>query len=145
MTIDTRKCYTMEQGYSSSDFSFFNKNPNSKVVDRLECYAMQANAGRELWWCVESYTERWKSGHGYNNVIVLINDKGEQIETEAFGWKRVTTQHEIDLKERREYEVFLTALSDAGKLCPRGASRWFSEAVLENFRNEFEEILYYGE
>lgn len=53
--------------------------------------------------------------------------------------------HEELLQERKDYEKFLTALQEAGKLCPMGASRWFNEAVLENFEYTFEEILYYGD
>ncbi|UAV89608.1 hypothetical protein [Pseudomonas phage COT4] len=143
--VDKRKCYTMETGYSSGDFSFFRKNPNSIEVTRSHIYDMQTRAGVERWYLVDAYTERWASGHGYNNVIVLVNDKGVQIETEAFGWRRVTTEHEENLKERKDYEKFLTALSEASKLCPNGASRWFNEAVLENFEYTFEEILTYGD
>lgn len=40
---------------------------------------------------------------------------------------------------------FLDALEEAGKLCPPSCSRWFNEAVIENFTNTFEETLYYGD
>lgn len=51
----------------------------------------------------------------------------------------------LALKEKVQYNNFYAALAQCGKLCPPGASRWFNEAVLENFEHTFEEILYYGE
>lgn len=145
MMIDKRKCYTMETGYTSSDFSFYRKHPESIDVTRSHIYDMQTRAGREKWYLVESYTHYWKSGHGSDRVLVLVNDKGEQIETCYFGWRSVTTEHELALKDKTKYSNFYAALAECGKLCPPGASRWFNEAVLENFDNEFEEILYYGD
>lgn len=56
----------------------------------------------------------------------------------------MTTEHDKNLQERKDYENFLDALAECGKLCPNGASRWFNEAVLENFEHTFEDILYYG-
>jgi hypothetical protein len=53
--------------------------------------------------------------------------------------------HEEQLQERKDYENFLDALAEAGKLCPPSCSRWFNEAVLENFEYTFEETLYYGD
>jgi hypothetical protein len=53
--------------------------------------------------------------------------------------------HEQELQERKDYENFLDALAECGKLCPNGASRWFNEAVLENFEHTFEDILCYGD
>lgn len=142
--MDTRKCFTMETGYTSSDFSFFRRSPNSLEVGRPECYGFQAEAGREKWYLVDTYTHYWKSGYGSDHVLVLVNDKGTQIETSAFGWRRVITEHEERLKEQNEYKKFIDALAECGKLCPNGASRWFNEAVLEGFEYNFEEILYYG-
>ena len=55
------------------------------------------------------------------------------------------TKHEEYLQERKDYEKFLDALEEAGKLCPPSCSRWFNEAVIENFTNTFEETLYYGD
>lgn len=145
MAIDKRPCYTMETGYTSSDFSFFRKHPNSLEVGRTEIRELQVKAGREKWYQVDAYTHYWKSGHGYDNVIVLINDFGVQIETATFGWKRVKTEHELALKEKVTYHNFLAALAECGKICPDGAERWFNEAVLENFEHTFEDVLYYGE
>lgn len=51
----------------------------------------------------------------------------------------------LAMKEKIAYSIFLAALAECGKLCPPGASRWFNEAVLENFEHTFEETLYYGE
>lgn len=143
--IDKRPCYTMETGYTSSDFSFYRKNPNSLEIGRTEIRELQVKAGREKWYQVDTYTHYWASGHGSDRVLVLVNDKGEQIETCYFGWRRITTEHELALKEKTQYNNFYAALAECGKLCPAGASRWFNEAVLENFDNAFEEILYYGE
>lgn len=53
--------------------------------------------------------------------------------------------HEELLQERKEFEKFLDALAEAGKLCPNGARRWFNEAVLESFDMHFEDILCYGD
>lgn len=55
------------------------------------------------------------------------------------------TEHEENLQERKDYENFLDALGEAGKLCPPSCYRWFNEAVIENFTNTFEETLYYGD
>lgn len=55
------------------------------------------------------------------------------------------TEHEENLQERKDYEKFFDALAECGRMCPSGATRWFNEAVLENFGYTFEEILYYGE
>lgn len=140
--MDTRPCYTMEQGYTSSDFTFYRKNPNSVDVSRSHIYDMQTRAGKEKWYQVDSYTHYWKSGHGSDRVLVLVNDKGEQLETCYFGWKRVPTEHELALKEKREYEEFVNAL--AALKVPNGLDRWHSE-VIEMFENTYEEILYYGE
>lgn len=57
----------------------------------------------------------------------------------------MTTEHDKNLKERRDYQNFLDALAEAGKLCPPSCSRWFNEAVIENFEQTFEETLYYGD
>jgi len=142
--MDTRPCYTMETGYTSSDFSFYRKNPNSLEVGRTEIYDLQTRAGKEKWFLVDAYTHYWKNGYGSDRVLVLTNDSGVQIETCQFGWKRVTTEHELALKEKTQYTNFLAALAECGKLAPAGASRWHSN-ILEMFENEYEEILYYGE
>lgn len=140
--IDTRRCFTMETGYSGGDFSFYRKNPNSLDVTRSHIHDMQTRAGREKWYLVDSYTHYWKSGHGSDRVIVLVNDEGVQIETCHFGWRSVTTEHELALKEKREYHAFIDKL--AAIEAPAGLSRWHSE-VIEMFENTYEEILYYGE
>lgn len=143
--MDTRKCFTMETGYTSSDFSFFRRSANSLEVGRPECYGLQAKAGQEKWYLVDTYVHKWKNNLGSDYVLVLVNDLGTQIETSSFGWRRVTTEHEKLLKEQNEYKKFIDALAECGKLCPNGASRWFNEAVLENFEHTFEDILYYGD
>lgn len=139
--LDTRATYTMETGYTSSDFSFYQKYPNSINVGRAEIYDLQSRAGKERWYLVEQYTHYWKSGHGSDRVIVLVNDKGEQIETCSFGWRRLTTEHELALAVKREYHTFVDAL--AALKVPAGVRRWHSD-VIEQFESEFEEILYYG-
>ena len=143
--MDTRRCFTMETGYTSSDFSFYRKNPNSLEVTRSHIYDMQTRAGKEKWYLVDAYTHYWKSGHGSDRVLVLTNDNGVQIETCQFGWRSVTTEHELAEKRKVAYSNFLAALTECGKLCPDGASRWFNEAVLQSFKHMFEEELYYGE
>ena len=140
--IDTRKCFTMETGYTSSDFSFYNKYPDSEEVDRVYCMQLQSTAGREKWYLVEAYTHYWKSGHGSDRVLVLVNDAGVQIETCYFGWRSVTTEHELALKVKAEYTAFVDAL--AALKVPAGVRRWHSE-IIEQFENENEEILYYGD
>ncbi|QNO00782.1 hypothetical protein phiPsa397_007 [Pseudomonas phage phiPsa397] len=143
--IDKRPCYVMETGYTSSDFSFYNKFPDSEVVDRAYCMQLQSTAGREKWYQIDAYTHYWKNGYGSDRVLVLVNDTGVQIETCYFGWRNVPTEHDLAMREKVKYNNFLAALAECGKLCPNGASRWFNEAVLENFEHTFEEILYYGE
>lgn len=76
--MDTRRCFTMETGYTSSDFSFYRKNPNSLEVTRSHIYDMQTRAGKEKWYLVDAYTHYWKSGHGSDRVLVLTNDNGVQ-------------------------------------------------------------------
>uniref|UniRef100_A0AAU6VZ26 Uncharacterized protein n=2 Tax=unclassified bacterial viruses TaxID=12333 RepID=A0AAU6VZ26_9VIRU len=144
MSVDKRKHYVMETGYTSSDFSFYRKNPNSLEVTRSHIYDMQTRAGKEKWYLVDAYTHYWKSGYGSDRVLVLTNDNGVQIETCQFGWRSITTEHELALGEKLKYTNFLAALAECGKLCPAGADRWFND-VLEMFENEFEETLYYGE
>jgi hypothetical protein len=103
---------------------------------------LQSRAGREKWYLVDTYTHYWKSGHGSDYVLVLTNDNGVQIETAAFGWKRVTTEHELALREKRRYHDFIDAL--AALEAPAGLRRWHSE-VIEMFEHTYEEILYYGD
>jgi len=140
--IDTRPCYTMETGFTSSDFSFYRKFPESLEVDRAEIYDLQSRAGKERWYLVDSYIHHWKGGHGQDRVLVLTNDKGVQIETCYFGWKRIPTEHELALKEKREYHAFINDL--AALEAPAGLRRWHSE-VIEMFEHTYEEILYYGD
>lgn len=141
--IDKRKCYKMEQGYCRSDFSFYNKYPESADVDMYGVLALQAKSGTDKWYCVGTYT--WKGKYTSEHVMVLVNDKGDQIETCGFGWYNVPTEHDLAEKRKVRYNNFLAALAECGKLCPDGASRWFNEAVLENFEHTFEEELCYGE
>ena len=142
-TVDKRKHYTMEQHYCFSDFDFYKNREGSSQVGRILFDQIASKAGRELWVLVETYSfkGRWEN----INIMVLQNKEGLQIETAGYGWSRFFTQHDNDLRERADYEKFLTALAEVGRLCPNGASRWFNEAVLENFEHTFEEILYYGE
>lgn len=144
--IDKRKCYRMESGYGSSDFTFYKKFEESFDANQHSVYKLQSEAGSTNWYWKSSYTYRSTRNPGFSEqVLVLVNDAGHQIETAGYGWYRVNTQHDKDLKERKDYEKFLTALQEAGKLAPNGASRWFNEAVLENFEHTFEDILYYGD
>lgn len=146
MKVDKRKCYRMENGYGSSDFTFYKKFEESVEASQHKVYELQKVAGNPDWYFKESYTYRSTRNPGFSEqVLVLVNSAGHQIETAGYGWYRVQTQHDKDLKERKDYEKFLTALQEAGKLAPNGASRWFNEAVLENFEYTFEEILYYGD
>jgi|SRR5437870_2356070 len=140
--MDKRPCYTMEQGYTSSDFSFYKKLPNSVEVDRSFIYDLQTRAGHEKWYLVDVYTHYWSNGHGSDRVLVLTNDKGVQIETCYFGWRRITTEHEFALREKQEYDVFITQI--AAIKAPTSLRRWQSE-VIEMFENQHEEILYYGD
>jgi hypothetical protein len=143
--MDKRKCYRMESGYCSSDFTFYQKYPESAEGDQYAVYKFQQEAGNTDWFLKNSYTYRSTRNTSFSEqVLVLVNSKGIQIETSGYGWYRVVTEHEQHLKEHRDYKKFIDALAECGKLCPRGASRWFNEAVLENFENTFEEILYYG-
>lgn len=140
--IDKRKHYTMEQHYCYSDFDFYKNREGSSEVGRVLFEQIASGAGRERWVLLDTY--KFKGKWDSHTILVLEKD-GVQIETGGYGWRNVLTQHDKDLKERNEYEKFLTALAEVGKLCPNGASRWFNEAVLENFEHTFEEILYYGE
>ena len=142
---DKRKCYKMENGYCRSDFTFYNKYPESKRVDMYGVLALQREAGSDLWYCVGSYPYISPRNGFTDSVLVLVNDAGDQIETSTFGWHNVPTEHDLALKRKVAYSKFLAELAECGKLCPPGASRWFNEAVLENFEQTFEEILYYGE
>lgn len=144
--IDKRKCYRMENGYGSSDFTFYKKFDETVEGSQHRVYELQREAGNPNWYFKSSYVYRSARNTGFTEqVLVLVNDAGHQIETAGYGWYGVQTEYEKKLKERKAYEKFLTALQGAGKLAPNGANRWFNEAVLENFENEFEEILYYGE
>lgn len=138
--MDKRQCYTMEQGYTSSDFSFYKKFSESMEVGRRECMGLQCDAGKEMWYQVDSYTHRGEWGS--ERVITLVNDKGVQIETSSFGWRRVTTEHELALREKQEYDVFITQI--AAIKAPTSLRRWQSE-VIEMFEHTYEDILYYGD
>jgi hypothetical protein len=52
------------------------------------------------------------------------------------------TEHELALKEKREYHAFINDL--AALEAPAGLRRWHSE-VIEMFEHTYEEILYYGD
>lgn len=134
---DKRRTYTMETGFTSSDFSFYKKFPESINPDRSAIYALQAKAGTELWYWVSTYTHRGT----YSSEAVLVLTNGEvQIETAVFGWRRITTQHDKDLKERVEYEKFLEQLAALSP--PAGLSRWHCD-VIEMFENTYEDVLGY--
>lgn len=141
--IDKRKHFTMEEGYCYSDFDFYKNREGTTEVGRVVFDKIASRAGSELWALVDTYS--FKGKWVTTNVLVLQNKAGAQIEVAEFGWKRYYTEHDDSLVEKAAYKRFLTALQEAGKLAPNGASRWFNEAVLENFENTFEEILYYGE
>jgi hypothetical protein len=70
-----------------------------------------------------------------------VNDKGLQIETCSFGWKRIPTAHDRALQEKREAEAFVHALAELK--APASLRRWHNE-VIEMFENEFESVLHYG-
>lgn len=142
--IDKRPQYTMEQHYCYSDFDFYKNREGTSEVGRVLFDQISRGAGFDLWVVLDKYTMKGKWSSNTIFVMQRLVD-GLQIETGGYGWRNVPTQHEEDLKDRKDYEKFLTALQEAGKLCPNGASRWFNEAVLENFEHTFEEILYYGD
>lgn len=141
--IDKRKHYTMEQHYCYSDFDFYKNREGSTEVGRVMFDQLASKAGVERWAIVDTYTMkgRWDTHH----ILVMQNKEGVQIETGGYGWKRVYTEHDLAEKRKVQYNNFYAALAECGKLCPDGASRWFDEAVLENFEHTFEEELYYGE
>lgn len=135
--IDTRPRYTFEEGYCRSDYSFYNKYLESLPAwDHFHTLQSQ----RDEWVVTSTYVHKgkWSS----EIVCVLDNLKGVQIEAALFGFKRVVTQHEKDLAERREYEEFLHRL--ALLVPPAGLSRWHSD-VVGMFENDFEDVLCYGE
>lgn len=138
-TIDTRRMYTMETGYTSSDFSFYRKHLESVDMGRSQIYDLQSRAGKEKWYLVDTYT--WRGNFTSETVLILRNDNGMQIETASYGWRRVTTQHEKDLKDKREYEAFVAALAALNP--PAGVRRWHSE-IIEMFEHTYEDVLYYG-
>ena len=140
--IDKRKLFRMESGYCGSDFSFYKKFEETADADMYTVLKFQSEAGNNNWYLVSSYTHYWKSGYGQDAVLVLVNDKGVQIETCQFGWYRVPTEHELALKEKKEYHAFIDAL--AALKTPNGLSRWHSE-IIELFEHTYEEILYYGD
>ena len=137
---DKRPCYTMETGFTSSDFSFYRRSLDSLDVGRSQVYDLQSRAGKEKWYLEDTYT--WRGNFTSETVLVLTNDKGVQIETASFGWKRIPTEHELALKEKREYHAFINDL--AALEAPAGLRRWHSE-VIEMFEHTYEEILYYGD
>lgn len=143
MAIDKRKHYTMERHYCYSDFDFYKNREGSAQVGRVLFEEIAAKAGVERWALVDTYTMKgkWETQH----IMVLENTSGVRIETGGYGWKRVATEHDLAEQEKLKYANFLAALQHAGSLCPNSASRWFNEAVLENFEHTFEEVLYYGE
>lgn len=142
--IDKRKCYKMESGYGQSDFSFYEKFPESaKNVCMYSVLAMQNKAGHDRWYCVDSYVYRSPRNTGFtDNVLVLVNDDGDQIETSGFGWYSVLTEHDLAMREKKEYNDFAKQL--ANLKVPKGLSRFHSE-IIELFENQYEEVLYYGE
>lgn len=137
--IDKRRTFTMETGFTSSDFSFYKKYPESINPDRSAIYAIQATAGKELWYEVSTYVHR---GQWSSETVLVLTNGTVQIETAGFGWRRVTTHHEAELRCRQEYETFLTQLSELKP--PVSLRRWHSD-VCGMFENEFEETLCYGD
>lgn len=135
--IDTRKRYKMEQGYCRSDFSFYQKYP--ETIDAIPVFHALQDANDE-WVVTDQYMHKGKWAS--EMVFVLNNLKGVQIEASLFGFKRVYTQHDKDVVQRAEYEEFYHAL--AALKPPASLKRWHSD-VLGMFDNDFEDILYYGE
>lgn len=140
--IDTRPCYTMETGFTRSDFTFYKKLPNTMGIGYPEIGELQTRAGVERFYLIDSYTHYWHNGHGSDRVLVLVNDKGLQIETCYFGWKRVATEHELALAERQRYHDFAEQL--ASLKVPRDLSRFHAD-ILEMFENTYTDVLYYGD
>lgn len=137
--IDKRKHYTMEQHYCFSDFDFYKNREGSSQVGRVLYDQIASGAGRELWVLVETYSfkGRWEN----INIMVLQNKEGVQIETAGYGWRNVPTEHDLALRQKREYHAFIDKL--AALEAPAGLRRWHNE-VIEMFENTYEEILYYG-
>lgn len=135
--IDKRARYKMEEGYCRSDYSFYTSLPDT--IDGWDSFYFLQGL-RDEWVVTGSYVRKgkWSS----ENVYVLDNLKGVQIEANLYGFRRITTEHEKALKEQGEYEKFFTALTALD--APAGIRRWHAE-VLGMFENEFEEVLYYGE
>lgn len=140
--IDTRPCYTMETGYTRSDFTFYKKLPHTMEIGYPQIAELQTRAGVDRFYLIDTYVHYWSNGHGSDRVLVLVNDKGLQIETCCFGWKRVPTTHDLALKEKQEYEEFVVALANLTP--PPGLRRWHND-VIEMFETNFESILCYGD
>ncbi|QNO00093.1 hypothetical protein QGX20_gp007 [Pseudomonas phage phiPsa300] len=143
-SVDKRKHYVMEKHYCYSDFDFYKNREGSTEVGRVLFEELSSKAGREVFAVVDTYTMKGK-WDTYTILVLQRLKDGLQIETAGYGWASIYTEYELALKEKTQYSNFLAALAECGKLCPNGASRWFNEAVLENFEHTFEEILYYGE
>jgi phage pi2 protein 07 len=141
--VDKRKHYVMEKHYCYSDFDFYKNQEGTTEVGRVLYKELTSKAGVDIWAVVDTY--KMKGKWDSHTILVLQRLKdGLQIETGGYGWASVRTEHELALKEKTQYSNFYAALTECGKLCPNGASRWFND-VLEMFGNEFEETLYYGE
>lgn len=139
---DIRPCYTMETGFTRSDFTFYKKLPDTMPIGYPEIADLQTRAGVERFYLIDSYIHYWHNGHSSDRVLVLVNDKGLQIETCNFGWKRIPTAHDRALQDKRDAEAFVHALAELK--APPSLRRWRAE-VLGMFENEFEDTLYYGE
>jgi hypothetical protein len=135
--IDTRRRYKIEQNYGRSDFSFYNKYPESidgyKMFDTIQ-------SQNDEWTMVGTYLHigKWMN----ESVAVLDNGKGLQVESALYGWRRVVTEHEKRLHERNIYQEFVGELASIS--VPSALRRWHSD-MIESFETEFEEILYYGD
>lgn len=135
--MDKRARYKIEQGYCRSDFSFYNKFPES--IDAYKAFDSLQSANDE-WTVVGAYLHKGKFMN--ENVLVLDNGKGIQIESSGYGLKRVHTEHDKKTHERNIYQEFVAQLATINP--PSALRRWHSE-MIESFETEFEEILYYGD
>jgi hypothetical protein len=135
--IDKRVKYKMEQGYCRSDYSFY-----ASREDTVDAYAIFDTLQRanDEWTLVYSYIHKGRFMN--ETVLVLDNGKGTQVESSAYGWKRVVTEHDKKLHERKLYQEFIAQLAAINP--PSALRRWHSD-MIESLETEFEEILYYGD
>ena len=136
--MDKRARYKIEQGYCRSDFSFYNKFPES--IDAYAQFSKIQEARDDEWTVVGAYLHKGKFMN--ENVLVLDNGKGVQLESSGYGWRRVHTEHDRKAHERNIYQEFIAQLAAINP--PSALRRWHSD-MIESFETEFEEILYYGD